>query len=387
MSKEHTVGIDVGTRTTRVIVTVPEEGSAAPRVVGTGEALTKGMRLGYITDPLAAAESIKEAVKDAEKSSGFRIKRAYVSIGGQSLEGRTGQGVSFIPKSESKITHADIVRAMNESEEQIDLSNKKVLANIPVSYKLDGKKIYGRPEGMRGAKLEVKTFFVTVAETHANDLLKAFEEAGIEVLDVLAAPLATSTVALSERQQVAGSVLLEIGAETVLVSVYEEGMPLSLECFPLGSSDITNDIALGFRIAPEDAEGLKIGNLIGDYPKKKLDEIITARLSDIFELTEKHLKKLGRNGLLPGGVVLAGGGAKVFGIEDMAKEDLRLPSKLAKNELAGAKAKLRDISWLTAYGLCAAHGYESEHEESATLSGLVESVRSFFRSLGKQLLP
>src|ERR1035437_7743881 len=171
--------------------------------------------------------------------------------------------------------------------------------------------------------------FIPCIDHHLNDILESVEGAGIRVEDVMAAPVAASLVTLTKSQKIAGVVLCNIGAETVSIAVFENSVPVSLEVFPIGSTDITNDIALGLKVPLEEAEQIKIGAITGNsYPRKKLEEIIEARLSDIFELIEAHLKKIGRSGLLPAGIVITGGGAGLGTIEDMARVALRLPSRV-----------------------------------------------------------
>ena len=160
---------------------------------------------------------------------------------------------------------------------------------------------------------------------------------------------------LNKTQKIAGCVLANIGSETVSVVVFENGQPISLEVFPIGGTDITNDIALGLKIPIEEAENLKINDgEAHDYPRKKLEEIILARLSDIFELIESHLKKIGRSGLLPAGIILTGGTSGVSTIEDLAKATLKLPSKLGSLNFNTSlkNCQIKDSSWSVAYGLC-----------------------------------
>jgi len=170
----------------------------------------------------------------------------------------------------------------------------------------------------------------------------------------MASPIAASLITLTKTQKIAGCVLANIGAETVSIAVFENNIPVSLEIFPIGSTDITNDIALGLKVPLEEAEQIKIGAITGSsYPRKKLEEIISARLSDIFELIEAHLKKIGRNGLLPAGIVITGGGSGLSNIEDLAKVALRLPSRIGTANLGlSEKQSYKDSTWAVAYGLC-----------------------------------
>ncbi|PCI20681.1 cell division protein FtsA [Candidatus Wolfebacteria bacterium] len=388
MAKNISVGIDIGTQTTRVVVVEYVKGKPVPRILGTGKSESQGLRQGYIHDYEATIESIKKAVAEAEKNAGVTIKKAFVSIGGISLTSEMGHGYSIISRGDKEVTELDINKAIHESEDAIDISNKKIIHVIPVTYKLDGNEVLGNPEGMQGIKLEVKTLFVTAMERHIENLLGALAEAGIDVQDVIAAPIAASMVALTEKQKSVGCILIDIGAETVEIAVFENGTVLSLQVFPIGSMDITNDIALGFKIPLEDAEKLKRGNIVGEFPKKKLQEIITARATDIFEYVEAHLKKIKRNGLLPAGVIITGGGSNILEIEELSKKILRLPSRKGNALIFQAKKGSGDASWLVALGLCVVgrRFYDQDYTQE-TLSKTFSGIKKFFKSLSKQLLP
>ncbi len=387
MTRNIVIGIDVGTTATRVAVCEFVRNENFPRILGYGQAPEIGLRHGYITNIDDAARSIKKAVGLAEENSGIKIKRAFISIGGLSLESIITLGSAVISRADGEVTTLDVSKAISESEGILKIPNKKIIHVIPVSYKIDGKDVLGRPEGMKGIKLEVKTLFVTCLEQHLDDLVTATALAGVEVIDVLAAPLAEAQAALSDRQKTAGSILVNIGSETVSLSVYENNVIQALRVFSIGSTDITNDIALGLKISLEEAEGLKIGSLIRDYPKKKLDQIIEARLSDIFELVENYLKKIKRNGLLPAGIILSGGGSSIPGTEGHARDFLKLPAKIATADNLGPKNKLRDPSWFVALGLCLAEGHRGRGSSANHSNKPLEEIKNFFRSLGSQLMP
>jgi len=225
-----------------------------------------------------AIKSVKQALSQASKAAGFEIKKAIVSIGGIGLSSVTSSGTVVITRADSEITELDVKKAMETSQQEIPVSlsqNRTILHTIPLSFKVDGRVILGKPEGLKGSKLEVKTLFITCFENHVNDLLETLGEASIEVEDLVAAPLAASLVTLSRQQKMAGVVLANIGSETVSIVVFENNLPISLEIFPIGSNDITNDIALGLRVPLEEAENIKKGVLTQkDVPQKKLDEII-----------------------------------------------------------------------------------------------------------------
>ncbi len=369
MSKIISVGIDIGTHQVKVAVAelLKEKNKNIPRIIGRGISESKGLRHGYIVNQPDVTKSLEKAMNQAERSSGIKIKKAYISIGGISLEGVISEGSTIVSKGDFEITDLDVQKAVNISENNIQLLNKKIIHTIPIEYKIDDKKVLGRPIGIKGKKLEVKTLFITYLKQHLDDLIQAIEEMGVEVEDVIAAPIASSLVTLNKSQKIAGCVLANLGSETVSIIVFENNIPISLEVFPIGSTNITNDIALGLKIPLEEAEKIKIGTVNNaSYPKKKLDEIILARLADIFELIEVHLKKIERNGLLPAGIILTGGGSGVTTIEDLAKAFLKLPSKIASvNFINNASNKIKDSTWSVAYGLCV-FGLTSEEDSSIT---------------------
>lgn len=382
MRKNIVAGIDVGTNTTRVVVVELSKETGAPRIIGTGSAESRGLRSGYVVNGPEATRSIAAALAEAEEEAQVRIKSVFLSIGGISLEAVTNQESIMISRADGEVTELDVEKVIASSQEKAQLVNKQVIETIPINFKLDGKEVLGRPVGMKGTKLEVKTLFITALAQHVNDLVQATEDAGVEVEDVIPAPIAASLIALTKRQRTVGCLLANIGAETVSIAIFEEDIPISLEVFPIGSGDITNDIALGFQVPLEEAEDMKKRG-VQSYERKKLEEIIEARLTDIFELIEAHLKKVGRNGLLPAGIILTGGGAGISTIEDFAKGTLMLPSKIAHLPLHGSET-IQDSSWFVAYGLCIFGLNQSRDSHTS------QKMRSYGKNMiswFKQLLP
>ena len=367
MAEKIITGIDVGTYQVKVVIArAPERGERTlPQIIGTGYAESRGMKNGYIINESDVVRSVKNAVTQAEKAASVQVRHAYIAVGGIGLDEIHSKGEVITSRADSEITQIDIDKALEDSEARImeQIPNRKVLHAIPLSYTVDGEKVLGRPHGMRGTKMEVDSLFITTFEQHLNDLVSAIESTGVIVDDVMASPLAASLVMLTKAQKRAGCVLANIGAETVSIAVFENSAPVSLKVFPLGSNDITNDIALGLKIPLEEAERIKRGTMSNvNFSKRKLDEIVAARLSDIFELIDTHLKTIKRDGLLPAGIIITGGGAGVATIEDLAKAALRLPSKIAALD-PGQNGKVRDASWAVSYGLCI-WGVGADEEES-----------------------
>ncbi|KKW36953.1 MAG: Cell division protein ftsA [Candidatus Giovannonibacteria bacterium GW2011_GWA2_53_7] len=184
-TKRIITGIDVGTHTVRVIIAEYTQGEGLPKVIGLGRAESRGLRHGYIMNISDAVRSIRAAVDDAEAQAGLRIRGAYLALGGVGLEGVTTTGAAVVTRADSEVTDADVLRAHRAAEQNLpQAANKKILLTVPVEYRIDGKKIFARPSGMKGLKLEGTALIVTCLEQHLNDLIRVVEEAGLEVEDV-----------------------------------------------------------------------------------------------------------------------------------------------------------------------------------------------------------
>ena len=389
MSEHIITGIDVGTYQIKVAIVRVQKNRderALPQIIGTGFAESRGLRNGYIINEADVVRSIRSAVAQAEKAAGVTVKKAYLSIGSIGLDEMVSTGEIITSRADSEITQIDIEKATADSEERIidHIPNRKIIHAIPLRYRIDGEEVLGKPQGMRGTKLEVDTLFITTFEQHLNDLIGAVERTGVYVEDVMASPLAASFVILSKTQRRAGCIMANIGAETVSVVVFEDLTPISLKVFPIGANDITNDIALGLKITLEEAEKIKRGGITGTtFPKKKLEEIVNARLSDIFELIDLHLKKIKKDGLLPAGIILTGGGSTTLGIQDLARTALNLPARIATLEV-GKNTKVRDASWAVAYGLCM---IGASDEADTTTIGIAKATKRTVLEWLSQFLP
>lgn len=356
MKRRIATGIDIGTYQVKVVVVeevADTKGGRQLRILGTGLCESKGLRQGYIVNKEEVSASIREAKRQAESVARVPIRSAFLAVGGISLDEARATGFAIISRADQEITALDIEKAGKVAREAAapGFLNRHVLHSIPLEYRIDGAKVLGDPLGMKGVRLDVDYLYVTCLTQHEEALTKAIEDAGIEVIDQMASPLAGSYVLLEGDQKMKGCVLANIGAETVSIVVYDENIPVSVKVFPMGSSHITDDIALGFRISLEEAERVKLGRLGGNmYPRKKVDDFIAGRLATMFALIDKHLKSLGRRGPLPAGIIISGGGAGVGSVSDIAKGSLKLPARLAELRIS-VDTKIRDATWAVAYGL------------------------------------
>lgn len=387
MARHTSVGIDIGTSQVRIVVATLEGNAAAPKIVGTGMVESKGLHHGYIVNTHEVERAVSAALAQAQRVSGVKIKRAFLAMSGVGVEETFARGEIVISRADSEITELEVEKALEACEKNIPsqyLLNRKVIYTIPLRFVVDGTETLGRsPVGMRGMKLEVRALFITCLTKHLNDLVHAVEAAGVEVEDVMAAPIAASFVTLTKQQKMAGCVLANIGSETTSIAVFENSIPVSLKIFPMGGTAITNDVALALKISLEEAELIKRGGITATtYPRKKLEDVIAARLTDIFELIENHLKKIGKNGLLPAGIIITGGSSGITTIGDLARGILKLPSRVG-TIFAGEerKTQLKDSTWAVAYGLCM---WGLRQEEDLPISpNIMKEVGRFFR----QFLP
>lgn len=386
-------GIDIGSSTTRIVVARPPLPAQPPLVVGFGAAETEGVRRGYIVDSSKTEQSLKQAVAKAEKMVGEKIKRAYVAISGQSLSSDMVDVSIMISKGDGQITQFDI-DALTEKAEKIfreHKKNKKYIHVIPIYFKLDGEEVMGKALGLFGTKLEGRFLFLSTLEHHFDELVHTVNQAGIDIIDIIAAPLAMSVAVLSAKNRTVGVGLLDVGSEITTLSLFENDRVLGVTTFPIGSLDVTNDIALGLKVSLDDAKEIKEEYLVRDFshPKRKVAEIISARLSDIFEMTNKYLTVYKRKGLLPAGIVITGGGSMLAEIKTAAEATLELPVSLADmhNRFGRATKPLPDARFLLAYSLCFLDNDADPHFSNTFLGKVSKKVSRGIHSILEQFMP
>src|SRR3989344_3842539 len=246
MARRIYAGIDIGSSYVKVVLAAPAENSELPmHILGIGTALSKGVRHGYVTNVKEAAKSIREALMRARSAAKIQVRSARLALGGVSLDDIRSTGEITLTPSGGFVTEREVERVVNESEKRAasKLVNRSLLHTIPIEFRVDGQKVFGKPHGLQGTKLTVDTLFITVLGKHYDDALEAVEEAGVEVEGVMASPLSASFVTLSKAQKTAGVILVNMGAETLSTIVFDNDIPISIKVFPAGSSHLTNAIA------------------------------------------------------------------------------------------------------------------------------------------------
>ncbi|MFZ2886994.1 MAG: cell division protein FtsA [Minisyncoccia bacterium] len=388
MAQKIYTGIDIGTHQVKVVIAAPPQSPESPmQILATASAASKGMRHGYVIDTKEVARAVKAAVDRAAHAARVQVRSARVAMGGISLEEARSVAEITLTASGGIVTSRDIERVIDESEKRAlsKLTNRTVLHTIPLEFRLDGQPLASRPTGMQGNRLGVESMLVTMLAQHHDDLIIAVESAGIEVEGVMASPLAASLVTLSKAQKTAGVVLANIGAETLSTVVFDDDRPISLKVFPVGSNEITNALALSFQLPLNEAEQLKRGAVLGSpIPAKKMSIVISNRLKDMFTLVNTHLKSIGREKLLPAGIIITGGGAGLAAATDVARAVLKLPSQVGL-PLMMPRVSALDATWAVAFGLCrwgfAEDALGNNHLVGDIFSRMMDSIKQMFRSL------
>ena len=365
----YAVGIDVGTKNVRCVIGYIDADGDAPKIVGVGTAPNSGMRKGTVTNLAGPAEAIDTALGAAERMSGHQVKTAVLSVNGSHLTSTKADGMITVGTTDNEVTPGDIVRLEDMATTGKIAQNREILEIVAHSYRLDGQDNIKDPIGMTGTRLEIKANVVSGLLPHITNLQKLAEMAKVEVSSVVPAVLASAQAVLTENQRENGVAVLDIGAATTGVAVFEEGDLQYLSVIPLGGQNVTNDLAIGLRTDPEIAEsvklaharfgGKKLGKVETKHEKKtysfehsELDEIVGARYEEIFEAVAKELKKAGRAGKLPSGAVLTGGGANTKGLVDFTKEQLGVAARLGKpSEYGGASNEIKGPEFSAAAGL------------------------------------
>ena len=365
----YAVGIDVGTKNVRCVIGYIDADGDAPKIVGVGTAPNSGMRKGIVTNLAGPAEAIDTALGAAERMSGHQVKTAVLSVNGSHLTSIKADGMITVGTTDNEVTPEDIVRLEDMATTGKIAQNREILEIVAHSYRLDGQDNIKDPIGMTGTRLEIKANVVSGLLPHITNLQKLAEMAKVEVSSVVPAVLASAQAVLTENQRENGVAVLDIGAATTGVAVFEEGDLQYLSVIPLGGQNVTNDLAIGLRTDPEIAEsvklaharfgGKKLGKVETKHEKKtysfeqsEIDEIVGARYEEIFEAVAKELKKAGRAGKLPSGAVLTGGGANTKGLVDFTKEQLGVAARLGKpSEYGGASNEIKGPEFSAAAGL------------------------------------
>jgi cell division protein FtsA len=392
--EQYIVGLDIGTQTIRVVQGKLDEQTGKINIIGASSVPANGLRRGVIVDIDEAVSSISNALERVERMTAVPVRMANVAVGGNHIACVDSKGVIAVSRADGEISENDVVRVIDASQAISIPPNREVIHVIPKTFTLDGQSGIKDPLGMTGIRLEVETILIHGAAPFLKNLQKAILQAGLEIDQMVLSPLAASQSVLSKRQKELGVALVDLGAGTTSVAVYEENNLIHTAIIPIGSAHITNDIAIGLRCTIETAEKVKL--MYGGASSKLMDklaevdlnkidpeeteripqtlvgEIIEARLEEIFDMVTKELKKIDRDGKLPAGVILTGGGSSLPGVVEYAKHRFRLPVSIGTPiEIDTVIDQVLDPSFATVVGLALWGGnYSSGYFATGFMSNL-----------------
>ena len=368
---ELVVGIDVGT--TKVCTLVGEVRAEDIYVVGVGVEPARGMRKGVVNDVNALTAAIKSSVYKAERSSGYEIGRAFVSVAGAHIDSKNSKGVVGI-NSTRGVQIGDLERAMDAARAIALPHNREVLHVIPRSYTLDGQEGVRSPLGMHGFRLEVEAHIVMASTSSLQNLEKCVEGAGVYVDRFILNPLASGDVVLTDAEREMGVMVVDIGGGTTDLAIFIDGTVWHTAVISVGGWHVTNDIAQGLHLPYEIAEAVKIeyGHadpqaidpiemfIVQPFGEEQMSQvkridlahIVYDRVEELFQLVLREAKYSAYDGLLSAGIVLTGGSAQLPGIKQVANEVLKMPVRVAQPEhLSGMADQMRNPSYSTSVGL------------------------------------
>lgn len=385
-SKRFVTGLDVGTENVRaVIASINKDGELA--IVGYNEGKTAGMRKGVPANLTGPAESIDKMLGEAERMGGYEVRDAYVSINGSQILSTRTEGMIAIGNAEHEVNGADLDRVENVAVTGRIPANRDVLSVVPLEYALDGQAGIKDPIGMCGARLEMRANVVSALTPNCENLKKATLTADVRAERLIPAVVAAAKAVLSERQKENGVAVIDFGAATTSVAVYEEGDLQYVGVVPAGSNNVTNDLAIVLAIDPEMAEEIKTRFVTGDFSsdksnlirvgkegkgervfeRKEVEEVVKARLEEIFSEIRKKLKAAKYDQRLPEGIVLTGGGAKMRDIDVFAKKALEASVKIGTPQgLGGVSEAIEKPEFATAVGLAMIAAEDYQHEMPTT---------------------
>lgn len=368
------IGLDIGTSAIRMAVGQYNIQDNQFYIVSAAEVPAMGISKGAVISIEDVVSSITSCLEQTERIAGQPINHAFVGVSGTHIATTNSRGVIAVSRADNEITESDILRAIEASQTIATPPNYEILHVVPKSFSVDNQTGIKDPLGMTGVRLEVDTQIIQGLSSQIKNLTKAVYRTGLEIDDLVLSILANSEACLNRNQKELGVVLINIGSSTTSMAVFEEGDIVATHVLPVGSDHVTADIAIGLRVSLETAEAIKIvyGQAEADNLNKKEEinlsefdekenenislkyvaEIIEARMQEIFSLVDKKLIEINRSGLLPAGVILTGGGAKLPGIVNLAKKEFRLPASLGNlDHIKTAIDKVNDIGYTTAVGL------------------------------------
>ena len=399
-------GLDIGSGNIRIVIgqVARSNDNEQLNIIGVVEVPATGMNKGAVVSIEDAVSSISACLEKAERMVGLPIENAWVGIGGVHVNSSESNGVIAISRTNGEIQENDVERVIEAAKSVAAPVNYEVLHIIPKTFSIDNQTGVKDPLGMSGIRLEVATQVIRGLSSQIKNLTRSIYRTGLDINYLVFTGLASAEAVLSVRQKELGVALIDIGAATTKMIVFEEGDIIHATVLPIGADHITNDLALGLQTSIDVAERIKIdvgnaqskifektdeinlkdfGGENQTFSKKYIAEIIEARVEEIFEKIDKELQKINRSGLLPAGIVLVGGGAKLAGMIEVGKKKTMLPVALGiSHRFNTAVDKVNDLSFSTALGLVM-WGYNASTGKGGRRMGFGDTLKTIKNTAGK----
>jgi len=393
------VGLEIGT--SKICAVVGEtRGDGTIRILGVGQAPSRGVRKGEIVDFETAGKCIREALVDAEEKSDVMIGSVYLGVTGSHIMAFNNRGAVTIPEDRDEICEEDFEDVQASAREVSIPAPNMFVHSILQHYYVDGQDGVLNPIGMLGRRLEADFHIIHGVATRIKNSVRCVKEVGPEVLDVVFNPLATAQVLLDQNQKGLGALIVDFGGGTMDYLVYVDGAVKQSGSLAIGGDHITNDISLGLRIPMAKAERLKVeeGSVIlgnarpgetivlkdetgfagKEIEREMLNTIIHCRVREAFELLKKQLEEENHLPFLGAGMMLTGGCSLLKGINHLAEEIFGLPVRLTHAQtVSGLTSAFENPQFSTAIGLIK-YAEAMQPERPAGLFGRIRKKFSIF---------
>ena len=406
-------GLDIGTHSIKAL-TAQKKGKSW-EVLSYAEIPSFGLRKGAVFSVEETSKNVQMILSGIEKDCNKKIHDVFVNIGGSHLYVTPSDGIISVSRADNRISVEDKERVLQATRAINIPSNEEVLDVFPREYIIDDQKGIKEPVDLTGVRLEAKVLLLCVFSPYFVKLTQAVLSAKVQINDVIPSPIAAANAVLTPQQKELGVALIDIGAATTSLAVFEEGDLIHLAVFPIGSANITNDIAIGLKTEVAIAESIKkqhgtcmFGRTESDkkdqskrkievfdksdslnFTKKNLVDIIEPRVSEILDLVQKELKKINKQGQLAGGIVITGGGAKIPKIKEFTKETLKLACEIGKPQ--GIMGLQEDPALATVVGLVL-EGVDFDEEDgilggAGGIGSILKKILYFLKKIFRAFKP
>ena len=393
--------MDIGS--SNVLCLVGETQGEQVKILGMGSSPCAGLRRSSVIDMTKVVDSIRHAVREAERAAGLKITGAYVGMAGEGITAAQHRSTVAILGNSNPIDEDDVQRALTAAEQEVAGSPQTVMHRIVQDYAVDGESVQN-PLWLHGNRLSIETLTVSAADFACTTIERAAGEAGLSIAGFLLEPLAAAETALSIDERDMGVGLLDLGAGTSDLALFCGSLRHVVE-IPFGGDDITRDLSMVLNISTREAEQLKrqcavrypgedgddmlsftmTSGRTNSMTRHQLSEIIEARQREIFEFVGKAIEATPHGQMLAAGLVITGGGALLGNVAELAEEVLGLPVRLGIPQNIVAPSLMQDPSYATAVGLL--RFASSDHDEIGRTDSPVaaSSGDGFFGKLSRIL--